>query len=395
VTRVPALAGALLLVTVRAVRAQATFRGYALNVAAATGASDWGPGSLSDLERVRLMAGASFAAVRFELADDQTIRYEQRATASLFGGSLGSLRASGDGVRLDGTILSNDHVLWRHRVDRLAASVSMRSVTITLGRQAISWGTTLLLTPADPFAPFDPSDPFREYRAGVDAARLQVFLGPTSQLDVVGRVSRTAGADYRTGLARASTATGGWELSGWGGVLYDRAAGAVGVTRTLGGWGARGELEVRNEPGRQAVVRGAIGADRRIGLWQRDLYIVLEYQHDGFGAARPGALTAVALSRPFARGELQLLGRDDAVAQLSYQVHPLVSAELLTLWSLRDGSALVAPGVTVSVTDEIGARAGFYLPLGNSAVRGGLLPTPASEFGTVPRFGYISASLFF
>jgi hypothetical protein len=366
-----------------------------LNVAAAAGASDWGPGAVSDLQRLRLMTALSLGPVRLALADDQALRYEQRATISLFGGSLGALRPSGDWVRLDGTLHSSRHVLWRHRVDRLSANVPLHSIAVTLGRQAISWGTTLLLTPADPFAPFDPSDPFREYRAGVDALRVQVFLGPTSQLDVVGRMSRTAGVVYRTGLARVTTATGSWELAAWGGILYDHAAAAIGVTRTLGGWGARGELELRRVPGERAALRGAVGMDRRVGLWNRDLYVVLEYQHDGFGATRPAGLTAVALSAPFLRGELQLLGRDDAALELSYQVHPLVSGELLSLWSVRDGSALLAPAVSISVTNEVGARAGFYLPVGNSAVRGSPLPLPASEFGTVPSFGFLAASVFF
>jgi hypothetical protein len=393
VSRTAAAAAALLSLSPGLVQAQAGLRGYALNVAATTGGSGWGPGAISDLQRLRLMTALSLGGVRIELADEQLVRYEQRSTVSLLGGSLGALRATGDWLRLDGTIASGSHLLWRHRVDRLNAGVSFGSAALTLGRQAISWGTTLLLTPADPFAPFDPSDPFREYRAGVDASRLQLFPGPTSQLDVVGRATRSGGAVTTTALTRAAFTAGAWELSGWGGVLYDRAAAAVGVTRTVGGWGMRGELEVRTAPGDHAIFRGAVGADRRLGLWHRDLYVVFEYQHDGFGADRPAALPGVALSTPSARGELQLLGRDDAATQVSYQLHPLVSGELLALWSLRDGSALLAPALAVSVTQEIGARAGFYLSVGNSAVHPPL--QPASEFGTVPRFGFVAASLFF
>lgn len=39
-----------------------------------------------------------------------------------------------------------------------------------------------------------------------------------------------------------------------------------------------------------------------------------------------------------------------------------------SLWSLRDGSVLLGPAVAASLTAEIGARAGFRLPVGNSGV---------------------------
>lgn len=196
-----------------------------------------------------------------------------------------------------------------------------------------------------------------------------------------------------TALTRGTVAVGAWELSGWGGVLYGEAAAAVGVTRSVGGWGVRSELEIRHVPGARPVVGGAIGADRRLGIWNRDLYLVLEYQHDGFGAARAAAVPAVFVSAPGQARRIAAAGRDDAVTQLSYQLHPLVSGDLLALWSLRDGSVLLAPALAVSLAAEIGARAGFYFPVGNSAV--GPLLEPASEFGTVPRFGFVAASMFF
>lgn len=184
-SRVPAAVAAVLAAATAGAGAQATFRGYALNVAAATGRSGWEPGTVSDLQRLRLMAVIPTGPLGIELADEQAFRYQQRATPVPFGSALGTLRASGDWLSLDGTLASGRHALWRHRVDRFNATLSLGPAALTLlGRQAISWGTTLLLTPADPFVP---SDPFREYRAGVDAVRAQWFLGPTSALEVAVR----------------------------------------------------------------------------------------------------------------------------------------------------------------------------------------------------------------
>ncbi len=139
------------------------------------------------------------------------------------------------------------------------------------------------------------------------------------------------------------------------------------------------------------MLRAAAGADRRWSLLGRDLYVVVEYQHDGYGAARPSDLTAVLLSTPYRRGDLQVLGRDVAAAQLSWQVHPLVSTEVAALWDLRDGSLLVGPAATWSVSAAASLRAGAFLPSGPE----GTALAPGSEFGPAPRSGYAALSWFF
>ena len=153
----------------------------------------------------------------------------------------------------------------------------------------------------------------------------------------------------------------------------------------------RAEVSVREDSARAAAVRAAIGLDRRWTVLGRDLYAVVEFQHDGFAASGAAALTAVLLSAPFQRGELQVLGRDVAAGELTYQIHPLVAGELLTLWDVRDGSLLVAPGGSLSASNDVTVRAGAYLSIGRGASLAGL----GSEFGAVPRFGYVSVSAFF
>ena len=87
------------------------------------------------------------------------------------------------------------------------------------------------------------------------------------------------------------------------------------------------------------MLRGTLGIDRRVTLSNRDLYLVAEYQHDGLGAAGVAQNQSVRESKPFARGELQVLGRDEAAAQARYQLHPLWNLSLLWLWNLNDRSS--------------------------------------------------------
>ncbi len=366
------------------------FAGYYLNVGGASGSNTLVAGGLSDFQRLRLMAAPALGPFRFEAAYEQLFLYQEHPKAAFAALAPGTGPASGTWLDLDWTIADRTHVLWRHRFDRLDVALPAGRFEARIGRQAVSWATTLLFTPADPFAPFDPSDPFREYRTGVDAARLQYFPGPLSQIDLVVRPERDAGTRTVSALARGKLTIAAFDLSLWAGALHGEAAAAAGLTRAVAGAALRAEAELRRDTA-GTVLRAAVGADRRWSVFDRDLYLVVEYQHDGFGAAGAGALTAVLLSAPYRRGELQVLGRDVAGGQLTYQVHPLVAAELLALGDLRDGSALVAPALSYSASGAITLRAGLFLAAGRGPGPAGL----GSEFGSVPAFGYASLSAFF
>jgi hypothetical protein len=264
-------------------------------------------------------------------------------------------------------------------------------IEMAVGRQTASWATTLFLTPADPFLPFDPSDPFREYRAGVDALRFQYFPGPFSDVDVIVRP-----ADFTTGqtwsaLARGRTVWHSWEVSGWLGMLYDEPAAAVGAAGSIGSVAVRGELTLQDGDEGMAL-RGTVGIDGRFSVWDRDLFYVVEYQRDGFGAGNSSALVRVVQSGPYARGQLQVLGRDELVAQGSFQVHPLWNLQFLVLANLDDPSALFSPAVSRSLSNEVTANGGVFIGFGDDAAT---LASPLpSEYGLVPSFVYLSLTVF-
>lgn len=362
--------------------------GYYQHVAIGVGAANGEDASALDAQRARLMWTPVTGALSLGVAYEHTLLWSDEGASAA---PLGAVSASGDWLHLGWTVHEGTRVNWRHRFDRLNLSYARNAVTATLGRQAVSWATTLFLSPADPFVPFDPSDPFREYRTGVDAVRVQWYAGQLTLVDLVVRGADTPGGRTVTALVRGRTQVRGWELSAWGGALHDEGAAALGVTGTAAGSAIRGEAEVRRDTAGRAVVRAALGVDRRFSLLGRDLYAVVEYQHDPLAASRPSELAAAAISPAATRQELQVLGQDEVAAQGSYQVQPLISAELLALWNLRDGSALVSPALSISLTNEMNLRVGAFLPTG-----AGTSPTgPRSEYGLLPISAYLALSTFF
>lgn len=366
-------------------------RGYYLHIVSATKEGPFSSSAMTDLKRLRAMLFPVLGPFALDIAYEHSLSVSTAADHG-FGTVLG-VAGGAEWANLQGTLAESGSVEWRHRVDRLALSYSpLSDVELTLGRQTISWATTLLLTPADPFAPFTPEEPFRDYRAGVDAFRARAFLGPFSDIDLVARPTETSAGTTLTALGRLHTVISGWELSTWAGVLHDGVSAAAGVTGTFAGAAARAEGVVRRVD-ESTDVRFTVGVDRSFPVAGSDLYLVAEYQRDGLGAPSEAEIPAVVAGGPSERGELQVIGRHTAALQASYQPDALWTASLLLLSNLGDPSLLIGPSVSYSVSDEATARAGIFLGIGEESAAGGDLP--GSEYGAVPAFAYVALAAFF
>ena len=347
--------------------------------------------AVSDFNRFRISATPDAGPLRFEAAYEHVLTFQR--TASLPAFNLAAVPGGGEWLDLQWTLTEREHVVWRHRFDRFNVGFAPTgNLEVVAGRQAVSWGTALFLTPSDPFTPFNPVDPFREFRAGVDAARIRYYPGPLSEFDVVVRQTRSPAGEETTALVRGLTTVQNWEVSGWGGTLYGDAAGAVGTAGSLGSWAVRGEAVVRRLE-EMLVFRGTIGVDRQLQAGGRDLTLAVEYQRDGLGAAGPDELSDLLESDTFLRGEHQVLGRDEAVVQASYQVHPLWSISGLWLWNLNDRSAILGPSLAYSASDNAAIAAGVFIGTGADAATDDL-PLP-SEYGLAGVTGFLSFSWFF
>ena len=347
--------------------------------------------NVSHFNRFRISSESVFGSVRVEAAYEHVLTLRQRDTP--FGIGVGVVPGGGEWLDLQWTINEEEHIVWQHRFDRLQLGwAPTGSFEITAGRQAVSWGTTLFLTPSDPFSPFNPTDPFREFRAGVDAARVRMYPSTLSEIDVVVRPTKSEVGDELTALARGLTTWRNWELSGWGGSLYGDPAGAFGTAGAFGAWALRAEGVVRSQRD-DVVFRGTIGLDHQVQLQGKDLFLIIEYQRDNLGAASSQEYLAVLTSDTFRRGEHQVLGRDETVVQASYQLHPLWNLSGLWLWNLNDRSALVSPSVAYSAGDEASISGGVFFGFGDTSST----PTRplASEYGLAGTTGYVSLSWFF
>lgn len=296
--------------------------------------------------------------------------------------------------------------------DRLNVKLSLGQVDITLGRQAITFGKAYFFNPLDVFLPFDPRQFDREYKAGVDGLRVDVYLGDFSGLTLVAVAGReldwqnrpvdgeaTLAADWYGSalLVRGYTTLAGWDLAVQGGKVYGGWQLGGALTGELGPLSVRAEAAYLWADGRRPLpppLSGDIIQDHLtlvLGLghrWANSLTLEAEYLFNGAGD--PDHLEA-AMARVNAGAALQM-GRHLLGATLSYEITPLVLGRLVMLYSLSDHSCLWQPILTISVADDVEMLAGASLGLGaapDSAAR------VHSEFGSYPTYFFVEFKFYF
>ena len=313
----------------------------------------------------------------------------------------------------------NSASLW---LDRANARLSLPSADVTIGRQAITFGKAYFWNPLDVFLPFDPNQFDRDYKAGVDALRVDLPRGDFSGVTLVAAWGREIAVDgvrptgtYVCGdrfadvswygsavLGRYFTNFRGWDVAVQGGKIYGGYQ--------LGGAlvGELGPLEIRAE----GAYLWALDSDRPLPapfegeqLIEDHLALVLggghtfpssfffQVEHFVNGAGDPDDL-AKALLR-LETGAALNLGRHVTGLVAGYDLTPLVRGQLAALYSWSDGSFQLQPLVTVSLADNADLLFGVNLNHGERPVVGPEGIELMSEFGSFPNVLFSEVKFYF
>jgi hypothetical protein len=303
--------------------------------------------------------------------------------------------------------------LW---LDRCNVKIALPFADVTVGRQAVTFGKAFFWNPLDVFLAFDPRQFDRDYKAGVDALRIDIPLGDFSGVNLVGVLGRRLSVygSYRDDgavnaswygsalIARAYTNVLEWDLAVQGGKVYGgyQAGGAAS--------GEIGEIAVRLE----AAYLLAVDSDELpfplsggeiqdhftavVGLGHRfenTLHIEMEYLYNGAGD--PDDLEA-ALARMMSGGSFHL-GEHLLGVVATYEILPILNGSLAWIFSISDLSSLIQPGLVLSVSDEAEFLFGAMIGLGARPVSSGIAGVPRlqSEFGTYPNIYYMEFKFYF
>ena len=291
-------------------------------------------------------------------------------------------------------------LLIQNDLDRYYLKAAIGPVDLTVGRQAISWGSAWFWKPTDRWSPFSPMDIDPDVKRGVDAVRAEIYMGPRTSLDLITSFERHedatreywfhVGARLRTGFGRWDLAVSlaRFQLSKDGNWMA-----GLEFTGELGKVGVRGEVAANvNEDLEDWDIQGVVGADYHFPI---KLTLAGEFFYNGYGVDDPDAytkfITDPVRSERLLRGEAFNMGRYYFGLSASQELHPMVHLSLAAISNLLDPSALLIAGIRWSVVQNAKVLAGAMVPIGKKPSGFNI----ESEYGAMPVAGYVVMKLSF
>ena len=285
------------------------------------------------------------------------------------------------------------------RTDRLLVQGEAGPLTLSLGRQPISFGAARFFTPLDLVSPFFPGTIDSEYKPGVDAARVDAYAGLGFQWSVVGAwvgdCSLALGPEEQTceevgvgDLALASwtrVTVGISDLALFLAEVHDDEVVGLSVVTAAGPVGLYGDASLTLPPGHldprdpteDPFVRAAIGADWR--PWSRTTLSGEAYLQTN-GSSDPTTHFAQYSNDRYMRGELWAAGRAYLALSVAQELRPTLQGSLALITNVEEPSALALPAISASLADDVELSAGAYVGLGKRPDTLNL----RSELGYVP-----------
>ena len=282
-----------------------------------------------------------------------------------------------------GLIEDADHRL-EFDIDRLLVRFYLGDVDISLGRQAVTWGNSILFAVSDIWTNFSPFDLDTSQKRGIDALRVVWGINDWVELDLI--IADRGSVEDLSGGLRVQFYLSFGEAYMSALKSYEDLALGAGIAADLDSVKLRAEVMGRLDTDTMTleVPRATLGAD----WFHSDSFMAgIEVHLNGFGATQSSenAYLTRAIEEPaFARGEGYLLGLLYTGTYLTYRPHDLISLSMSTMVNLLDPTALLSWSASVEVLESVDLALGGYHGLGEGL-----------ELGLSGHLGYVQLAAYF
>ncbi|MGB0998494.1 MAG: hypothetical protein ACPGXJ_09460, partial [Pseudomonadales bacterium] len=272
---------------------------------------------------------------------------------------------------------------WGHRIDRMSVQWQQADWSVTLGRQAVSWGSGIVFQPLDPFNPFAPTAVDRDYKNGDDLVLIERLLPNGHDLQVLHVMRRDERQQLRSRVSSTAAKWHGYlfdsEFELIAASHYDQDFVGLSIRQPVGPAVVRTDLAWREglQSGDRWRLLGIVNADVAFPIRDRMAYVFAEYFYNDFGMqSMPGPLDTIPqqLETALLRGEVFNLMREYLAVGASYQWHPLLTQSLSVISNLSDGSALLQGQLAIDSAQNQQLQFGFI----------GGYADPGDEFAPLP-----------
>ncbi|MFH1130673.1 MAG: hypothetical protein V1754_05020 [Pseudomonadota bacterium] len=311
-------------------------------------------------------------------------------------------------IPLQTKLVDDPTLMMQLEIDWIFLSYTWGPITITAGRQPITFGRGKLWHPSDLVSNFGITEVDVEFKPGADAMRLDWTLSPKTFFTIVTATGELQqDTDMELSL-RGSSFIGrfsqGWEkgeagvwtgLVRWDIVLgvdavhdfgkFDMVAEVTLTFPTEKSLTPRAEIDSGIPAVAPLIPRAVLGATFKP---MNKLFLTGELFFNGFGSWEKETYLALATSERIAVGEMATLGKLYAGILADWEAHPLVHLYLISFANLRDPSGLLSLGLRYNLATNVELYAGGYVPVARLPnIRAGF--EPRSEFGFYPYFLFL------
>jgi hypothetical protein len=298
---------------------------------------------------------------------------------------------------------SDDTYMYRHEIDRAFLALHPSWGEVSIGRQAIGLGRGVLFSAVDIFSPFSPLEVDREWRRGVDAARLEYRASDAASAEIIGAFGEHWDESALLGRVRGMFGNVDGELL-FGKRARDRMYAGT-LSAAVADAEAHLELAVFDVPERHPD-GGLFGDDRLVGKtvlggsYTFDvgdgLTLLAEYHYSGFGSEDVEDASARFIMDPgfmkrYLRGDFQIFSQHAAALRASYPMTNAWTASLLVIGSPEDGSGIAAPSLAWDFAENVSFVASGFVPWGAEPSNGRI----ESEYGGTPLSLFLQLNVYF
>jgi len=275
-----------------------------------------------------------------------------------------------------------------HRFDRLAVIIHRDWATVTLGRQALTWGNGFLFNPMDLFNPFAPTDIDRDYKLGDDMAHVQfsaAFLDNVQLLYVPRRRTDTGDVSWRRSslAAKAHLVLGATELDILAAAHYDDRVLGMGMAGYWGGAAWRLDatwIDISESDQRDQAVSLVANIDYSWTWAGKNAYGFIELYFNEFGSSNYSrTLSDTDMLDRVGRGDLFVLGRAYLAGNLMVEFHPLFQGFATVIGNLKDSSCIVQPRAMWDIRENLQLILGATIYIGETGSEFGGIRLPDSN----------------
>lgn len=280
----------------------------------------------------------------------------------------------------------NKHIVTLQNLDRLNVQWQFERGDLTLGRQAIGFGSARFVNPSDVLLPFSFQTLNQEYRTGIDAIRYQTYINELASFDTGYILSKNGDQDAAYIRTKVSNAGRDWELivMEW----EDEWLTSVGLQTAwgdMGIWWESGYFDSKHDGN---FFRLSTGWDY---AFSDDVIFMMEYHHNGQGdhsGSYPVSILNVQVS-PFQSAQLR---QDYLFSSVTWTASALWVVSPVVYINLNDHSALAQVSAETSWSDDLYSQFGLFYGTGHESKSVTLIK---SEYGETPLTLYASIGWYF